>query len=168
MKDSQNYRIQAFNGELPYHLLLLADETQEAIDKYIHECELFTLERDQDTIGIVAIQQLSAESIEIKNIAIKPAFQKLGLGRKLIYWVKSHYHKKGIREIWVGTGDCSIYQLFFYQKCGFEMDSLKKYFFIENYTDPIFENGIQLKHMVMLKLNISENFNDSPAKTNKP
>jgi len=42
-------------------------------------------------------------------------------------------------------------QLHIYQKAGFEMDRIKKNFYLDNYPTPIFENGLLLKHMVILK-----------------
>ena len=38
-----------------------------------------------------------------------------------------------------------------YQKMGFEMDSIRKGFFIDNYPEPMYENGILVRDMVVLK-----------------
>jgi len=59
--------------------------------------------------------------------------------------------EKGFKKIIIGTGDAGIKQLYLYQKVGFEIYDIKHRFFIDNYPEPIYENGIQLKHMIMLK-----------------
>jgi hypothetical protein len=51
----------------------------------------------------------------------------------------------------VGTGDAAIRNLCFYRKEGFKTFGVRKGFFVENYPQPVYENGIQLKDMVMLK-----------------
>ncbi len=59
--------------------------------------------------------------------------------------------KRGFKEILIGTADIATKQLYLYQKVGFEIFDVKKDFFIEKYPEPIFENGVQLKDMWMLK-----------------
>ena len=54
-------------------------------------------------------------------------------------------------NIIVGTGDCGISQINFYEKNGFRKYDIRKNFFIDNFEKPIFENGIQLKDMILLK-----------------
>jgi len=54
----ENYAIQklADGTPIPYELLLLADETKEAINKYIFDCTIFTLinEKSNDLVGVMA------------------------------------------------------------------------------------------------------------------
>jgi len=45
-------------------------------------------------------------------------------------------------------------QLRLYQKAGFEMHLIKKNFYLENYPTAIYDNGLQLKHMVLLKMKL--------------
>jgi hypothetical protein len=59
---------------------------------------------------------------------------------------------KNFNTIIIGTGNSSIGQLYLYQRQGFEIFDIKKNFFVDNYPDPIFEDGIQCKHMIMLGL----------------
>lgn len=155
-KLANDLTIHRLNGELPYQLLLLADENEKAINKYIHDCEVFTVKENDETIGVIAIAFLDNQVIEIKNLAIRTDYQKLGIGRKIIEWVKTYCIKLGACEILVGTGDASIYQLLFYLKCGFEMNAIRKSFFIENYDTPIYENGVRLKDMIVLKMDLEK------------
>jgi len=38
-----------------------------------------------------------------------------------------------------------------YKKEGFEVFGVRKNYFVDNYPEPIYENGTQLKDMIMLK-----------------
>ncbi|MBL7836235.1 MAG: GNAT family N-acetyltransferase [Bacteroidetes bacterium] len=137
--------------EIPYDLLLLADETVEAIDKYIHQSDIYVLERDHVAIAVYALQTICSDTAEIKNIAVDTAFQGQGIGQELLKDAITLAKEKGFKRIIIGTGDAGIKQLYLYQKVGFEIYDIKHRFFLDNYPDPIFENGIQLKHMIMLK-----------------
>jgi aminoglycoside 6'-N-acetyltransferase I len=57
---------------------------------------------------------------------------------------------KGAKKIDIATSNASFEALSLYQKAGFDMHSLKKNFIIENYPEPLFDNGIQCRHMIVL------------------
>lgn len=137
--------------ELPYDLLLLADETVESINKYIFQSDVYVLERDQQNIAVYALQTINDDTVEIKNIAVDTSFQGHGIGQELLKDAMNRAKESGFKRIVIGTGDAGIHQLYIYQKAGFEMFEIKHRFFLDNFPEPIFENGIQLKHMVMLK-----------------
>ncbi len=137
--------------EIPYDLLLLADETIEAINKYIHNSDIYILDQKDKIIAVCALQTINDDTVEIKNIAVDEVFQGQGIGQGLLKEIINLITEKGFKQIIIGTGDAGIKQLYLYQKVGFEIFEIKHRFFIDNYPEPIFENGIQLKHMVMLK-----------------
>ena len=137
--------------EIPYNLLLLADETIEAINRYINDSEIFIFEKDNETIAIYVLQKISYDTIEIKNIAVDTKHQGQGIGKLLLRDAISRAKAKRFKTIVIGTGDAAPKQLYLYQKEGFEIFDIKKRFFLDNYPNPIYENGAQLKDMVMLK-----------------
>ena len=156
--DKENNRIvrQLLKDEkIPYDLLLLADETIEAIDKYIKDSEIYIFESAKKIIAIYVLQVISKDKIEIKNIAVDRKYQGQGIGKFLLRDAANKAKEKGFKTIIIGTGDASK-QLYLYQKEGFEIYGIKKNFFINNYTEPIYENGILLKHMIMLKKTIGK------------
>ena len=53
-----------------------------------------------------------------------------------------------------GTGDSPL-TIPFYEKCGFKRSHVIKNFFVENYDHPVFECGIQLVDMIIMRKNIS-------------
>jgi N-acetylglutamate synthase-like GNAT family acetyltransferase len=139
---------------IPYDLLLLADESIESINKYIHQSDIYVLERENKLVAVFALQPISSDTIEIKNIAVDTALQGQGIGQGLLKDAINLAKEKGFKEIIIGTGDAGIQQLYLYQKVGFEMYDIKHRFFIDSFPEPIFENGIQLKHMIMLRMEL--------------
>lgn len=132
-------------------LLLLADEQESMIDRYINRGTMWALDDD----GIKAICIVTDESnnvLEIKNIATAPLFQKRGYGKKLIEFIVNKY-KTNYSVLLVGTGDSPL-TIPFYEKCGFRRSHTIKNFFIDNYDHLIFENGKQLVDMIYLKRNL--------------
>lgn len=130
-------------------LLLLADEQESMIDKYLDCGEMFVLEDD----GVKAECVVTKESdvvYELKNIAVKPESQRKGYGKRLVEFVIAHY--SDCNTLLVGTGDCPS-SLSFYRSCGFTESHRVKNFFIDNYDHPIYEDGRQLVDMVYLKFN---------------
>lgn len=131
-------------------LLLLADESERMIDRYLDRGTLFALQSESgETVGVCVITVENEETIEIKNLAIAPNFQKQGWGRFLIDYVKNTY-KGRYKVLLVGTGD-SPDTLPFYEKCGFKISHRIKNFFTDNYEHPIVEDGVRLIDMVVLQ-----------------
>lgn len=141
-------------SEIPYNLLLLADETIESIDKYIHECSIYLLVYNNKPVGVCAVSVISAGIIEIKNIAVVEEFRGRGFGKLMLNSVIDNAERNGYERVIIGTGAAGIRQIKLYRQCGFEIYERKKNYFIDNFPEPIYENGIQLIDMVMLKRDI--------------
>lgn len=128
-------------------LLLIADEQESMIDKYLEGGEMFVL--NDDGVKAECVVTNEADGIyELKNIAVMPDSQRKGYGKKLIDYLFLHY--ADCNTMLVGTGDVPS-TLRFYHKCGFTESHRIKIFFTDNYNHPIFENGKQLVDMVYLK-----------------
>lgn len=128
-------------------LLLLGDEQESMIDKYLERGELFAL-YDGDLKGICVVTREDDDTCELKNIATYKKWQNKGYGRKLIDYISDCYKDK-YKTMIVGTGDVP-YAIRFYEKNGFTVSHRIANFFTDNYDHPIFENGIELKDMVYL------------------
>jgi ribosomal protein S18 acetylase RimI-like enzyme len=111
-------------------------------------------EHDSDLIAVYAVQSVDQESLEIKNIAVAVKYQRQGIGSTLLIDAAQRAKKKGYRRLIIGTGDASAGQLKLYQQAGFEKFDIRKDFFVRNYPEPIYENGVQLKDMILLKLEL--------------
>ncbi len=132
-------------------LLLLADEQESMIDRYLEQGEMFAL-YDGDLRSVCVVVPLDGETCELKNIATYPEYQGKGYGKALIGFISEQY-KSRYKTMLVGTGDCPTI-LSFYRHCGFEKSHRIENFFTDNYDHPIFEEGVQLVDMVYLKKNL--------------
>ena len=128
-------------------LLLLADEQEDMIDKYLDRGEMFVL-YDDNVIAECVVTKEAEGVYELKNIAVSPAFQRQGYGKRLIEYVFSYYID--CKSMLVGTGDVPS-SLGFYHSCGFCESHRIKNFFTDNYDHLMFEGGTQLVDMVYLK-----------------
>jgi len=143
-----------FSSSPPYDLLLLADPSKEIINQYLLEGKCYIVRLEEEIIGALVLLKTDGHTLEIKNIAIDPKFQGQGYGKQLLKYAEETAKQESYRNLFIGTGNSSIFQFVLYQKMGFEVDHLKKNFFVENYEEPIVENGIACRHMVMLVKNL--------------
>ena len=129
-------------------LLLLADEQEDMIDRYLQRGVMYVLEDD----GVKAACVVTDEGdgiLELKNIAVAPDFQRKGYGRALVAFLIQTYRGQ-YQVLQVGTGD-SPSTIPFYESCGFRRHHLVKNFFVDHYDHPIYECGVQLVDMVYLQ-----------------
>ncbi len=130
-------------------LLLLADEQENMIDRYLGRGTMYVL-YDNGVKGEVVVTDEGNGILEIKNIAVLPEYQGNGYGRLLIAFLVKEYKDKKYHELQVGTGDSPL-TLSFYKKCGFIYHHRIKNFFVDNYYQPIYECGKQLVDMIYLR-----------------
>lgn len=128
-------------------LLLLGDEQESMVDRYLEHGDMFAL-YDEDLKSICVVTNEGCGIYELKNIATYEKYQGQGYGKKLIEYIVEYYKEKA-KVIFVGTGD-SVATISFYQQCGFKKSHIVKNFFIDNYDHPIFEEGKQLVDMIYL------------------
>ena len=129
-------------------LLLLADEQESMIDRYLDRGRMFVLEED----GVKAVFVVTDEGdgiLEIKNLAVEPPLQGRGYGRRLIEYTAQQFGG-AFSILQVGTGDSPL-TVPFYEACGFARSHLVRNFFTDHYDRPIFEGGKQLTDMVYLR-----------------
>ena len=87
--------------------------------------------------------------LELKNIAVEPAFQGKGYGKALLdFLVQTYAGRYAILQ--VGAGD-SPSTIPFYEACGFCRHHRVKNFFTDYYDHPIYDNGVRLVDMVYLQ-----------------
>lgn len=129
-------------------LLLLADEQEDIIDRYLSNGKMYVL----DDNGIKCECVITDEGngvLEIKNIATVPEYQDKGYAKAMIDFIIKKY-KEQYAVLQVGTGDSPL-TIPFYEKCGFVRSHIVPNFFTDNYDHPIYEAGVQLVDMVYLQ-----------------
>ncbi len=135
-------------------LLLIGDEQENMIDKYLERGEMLVMEdANGATLSTAVVTNEGNGILELKNLAVEPRFQRKGYGRKMIACLRERY-KDNFHTLIAGTGD-SNQTVSFYKNCGFEYSHTIKNFFVDNYDHPIIEDGKTLKDMIYFKLRLS-------------
>ena len=129
-------------------LLLLADEQEDMVDRYLERGTMYVLEDGGVKAECVVTDERNG-ILELKNIAVEPDFQGKGYGKALIDFLIETYAGQ-YTVLQVGTGD-SPSTIPFYEACGFRRHHLVKNFFTDHYDHPIYEGGVQLVDMVYLQ-----------------
>lgn len=145
------------NEQPPWDLLLLADPSRELVSDYLKNSFCYCAKMDDSIIGIIVLQPRDSETAEIMNLAVHPHMQGKGIGQALIKQGIEAARNKGYKTLEIGTGNSSIGQLALYQKAGFRITEIDHDFFIRNYDQPIFENGIQCRDMIRLSMKMKGN-----------
>ena len=129
-------------------LLLLADEQENMVERYLENGTMYVLE-DNEVKAECVVTDEGNGILEIKNIAVVPEYQGKGYGKILLDFLVRKY--TGLYSVLqVGTGDSPL-TIPFYEKCGFVRSHIVPRFFTDNYDHPIYEGGIQLVDMVYLQ-----------------
>jgi len=145
---------------IPFELLLDADPSLERVSDYIKwpssRCRLAMI--DSECVGVfvlgIDVDGANAKCAEIINISVAPKHQKKGIGKELISDAIKLARQLGAQTITVGTGNSSISQLAFYQKCGFRIVGIEFDHFVKNYVRPIEENGIVCRDLIRLSFEL--------------
>ena len=134
-------------------LLLLADESEAMIERYLDRGDLFAL-YDGELKSICVVTRESSDLCELKNIATYEKWHGMGYGGKLVQLI-TDYYRGGYKTMIVGTGDVPK-SIRFYESNGFSISHRIENFFTDNYDHPMFEDGVQLVDMVYLKKTLTD------------
>lgn len=129
-------------------LLLLADEEEAMIDRYLERGDMYVL-KDGTVKAECVVTDEGGGILEIKNIAVQPQFQRRGYAKALVNFIEAKY-KGRFKILQAGTGD-SPATIPFYQKLGFVRSHIIKNFFTDNYSRPIYDGGVLLTDMVYMR-----------------
>lgn len=155
MENFNFYKLDS-GSDIPYELLLLADETVEAINQYIFGSVIYLLNDGVKDMAVLALYPNSSTELEIKNIAVTEDYRNQGIGSILIKKSKEIATENGYKTLTVGTSDTGFQQIRFYEKNGFIKKGIRKNFFTEHYPFPIYENGLQMRDMIVLAHDLSK------------
>ncbi len=138
-------------ADTPIDLLLLADPSEEKVRSYLPGSKCFVATKNGTVVGAAVVQPREAGAQELMSIAVHPDHQESGIGTALLKWIIDFFEKAGATQLEVGTGTFG-YQLAFYQRQGFRVTGIDRDFFVKNYDEPIFEEGIRLVDMLRLTI----------------
>lgn len=135
-------------------LLLMGDESEEMIGKYLYSGIVFAGSIGRDEVAVCVATVEPDDWIEIRNLAVCPEMRCRGVGRAMLSKVESSFPGKKFR---LGTGETPS-TLRFYQSCGYSISGIIPDFFTLNYDHPIVEEEVVLKDMIYLSKPYSGSF----------
>ena len=144
--------------DLPWSLLLDADPDKEKVQVYVSRGSGWIWKEKEKTIGVL-IYVAREKEYEIVNVAVTPTCQGKGIGGKLLEtaFQKLSQLASNQTRIIIRTGTTSSAALHLYQKMGYVEIGRVKDYFIHHYSEPIFENGDQLRDQVILAIHLPKN-----------
>ncbi|MEK5187961.1 GNAT family N-acetyltransferase [Enterococcus sp. FSL R5-0957] len=144
--------------DLPWSLLLDADPDKEKVQVYVSRGSGWIWKEKEKTIGVL-IYVARKKEYEIVNVAVTPTYQGKGIGGKLLEtaFQKLSQLASSQTRIIIRTGTTSSAALHLYQKMGYVEIGRVKDYFIHHYSEPIFENGDQLRDQVILAIHLPKN-----------
>lgn len=140
--------------DIPYDLLLLADPSKVVVDEYIRRGYCFLAYWKDELVGEFVLIHTHPQTIEIVNIAVKEDFQGMGIGKALLERAIEESRSLKAKTVEIGTANSSFRQLKLYQMAGFRIFGVDTDFFLRHYDELIYEEGIQVKDMIRLRLEL--------------
>ena len=135
-----NIKKEKENKEQYLDLLLEADPSEEMINKYLTNGELFVLTYENEPVCVAVITRVDDDTVELKNIATKEEYRGKGYAKKMIKYLSDNY-KQRYKKMIVGTTENNIP---FYVKQGFdEYEKTLKNFFVDNYNEELWDGNLQ-------------------------
>ena len=98
-------------------LLLLGDEQEEMVQKYLERGRLFVLRNNDSVCAVCVVTDEGDFTLELKNIAVYEEYQRQGFGRALLSFIENKF-AGAFKKLTLGTGDSPL-TVPFYEKCGF-------------------------------------------------
>lgn len=133
-------------------LLLLADEQEDMVERYLDRGTLLALYDGGRLRTVAVVTDESGGVFELKNLATELRSQGRGYGRAMVEEIIRSCRGHGTRLL-VGTGDSPL-TVPFYERLGFRESHRVQNFFTEHYDHPIYEAGRQLVDMVYLAIEL--------------
>lgn len=130
-----------------------ADDSEQAIDGYLHEGEILTATDGDEVIGHLQLVAGPEDgTAELKSMAVIATRRRAGVGRALVEEAVRRCRQRGLRRLLVSTAAASVGDLRFYQRIGFRMLRIERDAFVPEtgYPVEILLEGIALRDRVWL------------------
>lgn len=130
-------------------LLLLADEVEASVADYIGRGTCYAACDDGRIVGQYMLIHTRPFTAEVVNIAVVPDRQRQGIATALLAHAVDTARRAGFHLLEIGTGNSGFGQIALYERCGIDVDYFRKHS-----PTPIFENGVECRHMVRLRMEL--------------
>lgn len=142
------YEINPLNT--PMDLLLLADPSLKSINTYIKNSRVIVARKKLSIIGIIVFVKRTQDTYEIVNLAVEERCQHKGVAKNLLKAVDLKMKPLGANKLSISTGNSSLRELGLYQRFGFRLKSIEQDYYLNNYKEEIWENGILCRDKIVL------------------
>jgi GNAT superfamily N-acetyltransferase len=132
-----------------------AEDSTSELDAYIDAGEILVASTSDGVVGHLQLIEDGAETSEIKNMAVEPAYRGCGIGRCLIDAAIDVARARGHSTLAVATAAADVGNLRFYQRAGFRMLRVEWDAFTVGYPEGLTVDGIPLRDRVWLCLELS-------------
>jgi GNAT superfamily N-acetyltransferase len=106
-----------------------------------------------DVIGAATTHWRRPDS-ELLYIVVLPRWRGHGHGKALVATLLAEAAGRRIASVIVGTANCSLENIAFYQHCGFRMDHVRRDHF--GYVQPpVTEHGIPMRDMLVFRYTVA-------------
>lgn len=144
VKRNVNIKKEKDNKEKYMDLLLEADPSENIINEYLKDGDLFVLTYENEIACVAVVTKVDDDTCELKNIATKEEYSNKGYAKKMLKYLCDNYKQK-YNKMLVGTTENNIP---FYVKQGFDKyEKTIKNYFVDNYDDEIFDGDLQCVDM---------------------
>lgn len=108
---------------------------------------------NSEIVGGVVVRWGSESEIEL--LAVERTQRGQGVGRAIVAEVVEEARRRGVTRLLVGTGNFSLDNIAFYQKCGFRLSHIRRGYF-DDVDPPEIWQGIRLRDMIMFDYGLAE------------
>jgi ribosomal protein S18 acetylase RimI-like enzyme len=137
---------------IPSDLLLLSDPSEKVIAEYIHSSICFIAKIETRIVGALVLIKTRPKTMEIMNVSVYEEYQNKGIGKQLINAAIEYAKDSKTKVLEIGTGNPGVVQMILYQKCGFRIVGVEFDYFRKNHDEKIFENGIECRDMIRMRM----------------
>lgn len=130
-------------------LLLLTDPREDMIDRYLDTGDMFALYEGKELCTLAVITTSQNRECEIRNLVTTYGHGGRGYTRAMVHFLSERYRSE-CDTMYVGTWNYGE-SLRVYEKCGFEYSHTVEDYYVNNYPEPIYLDGEQMKDLVYLK-----------------
>jgi predicted N-acetyltransferase YhbS len=104
-----------------------AEDSPRQLDSYLDAGDVLVARRGADVVGhLQVVPTTSADTVEVKNMAVDRRSRGSGIGRSLIETALHLSAEAGARTVLVATATADVGNLRFYQRCGFRFTSVER------------------------------------------
>ena len=138
-------------------MLLMADPQKEMIESYLDKSEMFALINGGDVCTVCVVELLKNRKCELKNIVTRKEDRGKGYAKYMIRHVCEHYGNR-CDTMYAGTGNRKK-TLEFLGKCGFVNSHIVANYYLDHYSEPIYEGEVRLTDKIYLKKQLDAEIN---------